>query len=105
MQMQMMRKDVSVLVCGTALSALIVTSLNVKMDLLVFRKIKYAMKCLNVLMEVMNSVRKKAVKTGDSAGQPKPINVQVLHVNIAQGMNIAWTEQDAVLGTSAMGLV
>ena len=103
--MKMMRKGVNVMVCGTALSALIVTSLNVKMDLLVFRKIKYAMKCLNVLMEVMNSVRKKAVKTGDSAGQPKPINVQVLHVNIAQGMHIAWTEQDAIQDTSAMGPV
>lgn len=103
--MKMMRKGVSVLGCGTVLSALLVTSLHVQMDLLVFKKIKYVMECHNVLMEVMNSVRKKAVKTGDSAGQPKPINVQVLHVNIAQGMNIAWTEQDAVLGTSAMGLV
>jgi hypothetical protein len=101
--MKMMRKDV--MGCGTALSAWMVTSLHVKMDLLVFKKIKYAMECRNVLMEVMNSVRSKAAQTGDSAGQPKPIIVQVLHVSIALGTNIVWTEQDAVQGTSAMGPV
>ena len=82
--------------CGTALSDCMITNLNVKMDLLVFKKIKYAMECRNVLMEVMNSVRSKAAQTGYSAGQPKPINVQVLHVSIAQGMNVALTEQSKV---------